>query len=153
MALLPCPSLRQEGRCGDYGLKRGLNTLPRIVPWLEHADNAAVAKAPLPSLLLAAFGSKDAPGWLHALGEFRNEMVHTQPISANPRAAAMALLETDFPDGQPVRTLRLVPMDQAPEGRDPFVEIVLYYNQFERLAQAAAEVAPYAVELPLYTGR
>ncbi|THD07125.1 hypothetical protein [Metallibacterium scheffleri] len=124
----------------------------RLEEWLATSDNAAAANNPLVALLFANMGTKNAPGWLRILGEFRNTVMHRQPMGANPAAGGLSVAESMTCAG-PVRTIRLVPMNAATKGPDPFVELVGLYKQFEALAIEATARLPYKVELPRVVGR
>jgi hypothetical protein len=131
------------------GAEKDIDSMVRLEGWLK--GKAAAASTQLPSALLAALGPKDNPGWLRQLGTVRNEMVHRQPMAANPGAAALRLSETITPTGV-LRTIRLVPMDNSVVGPDPFEQLVGLYNGLESLAIAATAMVPHKPELPLVVG-
>ena len=124
----------------------------RLEEWLTNSANAAAANNPLVALLFANMGTKGAPGWLRILGEFRNTVMHRQPMGANPAAGGLCVAESMTRTG-PLRTIRLVPMNAAIQGPDPFVELVGLYKQFETLAIEATACVPYKVDLPRVVGR
>ncbi|HET6553294.1 MAG TPA: hypothetical protein VFG49_07120 [Dyella sp.] len=119
----------------------------RLEEWLAKPANAGAAGDPLVALLSANMATKESPGWLRVLGEFRNTVMHRQPMGANPEAGALWLEESMTRVGS-VRTIRLVPMNAKTPGPDPFVELVDLYRQFEMLAIEATNRVPYKVDLP-----
>ena len=131
------------------GAKDSVDGMARLDDWLSKPINSASAKNPLVALLLDSWGSKETPGWLRKLGDIRNQMVHKQPMAANPEAAMLRLVETNTPAG-PIPTIRLapsissgLPVESSP---DPFVVLLDFYNRVEQLARAASELARYKPE-------
>lgn len=133
------------------GADKGVDSMAKLAGWLEANAGSPAASAELPSALLAALGPQDRPGWLRQLAKARNEMVHRQPMAANPGAAALRMSETITPSG-PLQTIRLVPMDNSEIGPDPFEQLVGLYNGLESLAIAATAMVPHKPELPLVIG-
>ncbi len=126
---------------------KNVDGMGRLEEWLANSVNAGAANNPLVTLLFANMGTKAVPAWLRILGEVRNTVMHRQPMDANPAAGALSVLESITRAGA-VRTIRLVPMDAATPGPDPFVELVGLYKQFETLAIEATTLVPYKVDLP-----
>lgn len=124
-----------------------IDGMGRLEEWLAKSTNAAAASNPLVALLFANMGTRDAPGWLRVLGEFRNTVMHRQPMGANPAAGGLSVAESITHAG-PVRSIRLVPMNASTPGPDLFVELVGLYKQFEALAIAATRRVPYKVDIP-----
>lgn len=124
----------------------------RLEEWLAKSTNAAAHDNPLMALLFANMGTKVAPGWLRILGEFRNTVMHRQPMRANPAAGGLSVAETITRAG-PISTIRLVSMNDTTQGPDPFVEIVRLYKRFETLAIEATARVPYKVDLPRVIGK
>jgi len=124
----------------------------RLEEWLAKSANAAAHDNPLVALLFANMGTTDAPGWLRILGEFRNTVMHRQPMRANPAAGGLSVAGTITHAG-PIRTIRLVPMNDTTQGPDPFVEIVGLYKRFETLAIEATARVRYNVDLPRVIGK
>jgi hypothetical protein len=124
----------------------------RLEEWLAKPVNATAARNPLVALLFANMGTKNTPGWLRILGELRNTIMHRQPMGANLAAGGLCVAESMARTG-PVRAIRLVPMNAAIQGTDPFVELVELYKQFETLAIEATTRVPYRVDLPHVVGR
>lgn len=132
------------------GAKESVDSMARLDDWLSKSINSDSAKDPLTALLLVAWGSKENPSWLRKLGDMRNQMVHKQPMAANPEAAMLRLMEVNTTAG-PISTIRLAPsrasgldINGSP---DPFVTLLELYNQLERLTRAASDVARYQPEL------
>ncbi|WP_430389981.1 hypothetical protein [Dyella sp. 20L07] len=124
-----------------------IDGMGRLEEWLSKSANESAAANPLVAFLLANMGAKDTPSWLRKLGEFRNTVMHRQPMGANPAAGALMVNETITRAG-PIRTIRLVPMSIPNEEQDLFVELVGLYKRFERLVIDATELVPYKVNLP-----
>jgi hypothetical protein len=134
------------------GAPEKIDGMGRLEEWLKNSANAAAADNPLVALLFKNMGPKESPGWLRILGEFRNTVMHRQPMGANPAAGGLRVDQWSTPAGA-VHTIRLVPMNDATPGPDPFVELVELYKQFEMLAIEAANRVPYKAELPNVVGK
>ena len=137
------------------GAKRSLDSMAWFYEWLIRPANAGKGADPLTVLLTDAWGPKDVPGWLRELGEVRNQLVHRQPMSANPDTAALALIQHATPSGA-LFTIRLAP--KICKGvdlqalMDPFRKLLDLYNAFEQLAVKASAVARYKAVLPNVVG-
>ena len=129
-----------------------IDGMGRLEEWLAKSANTAARDNPLVALLFANMGTKDAPGWLRILGDFRNTVMHRQPMRANPATGGLSVAETITRAG-PIRTISLVPMNNAALGPDPFIEIVGLYKRFEALAIEAAARVPYRVDFPHVIGK
>lgn len=135
------------------GAKVGIDSMARLEDWLKKSANAEAARNPLVTLLLTAWGSKENPGWLRKLGDIRNEMVHKQPMAANPEATMLRLAEVESAIG-PVFTIRLAPSKTSGLDfnalPDPFLVLLDLYNCLQQLAMAAGSVARYQPTLPSF---
>lgn len=135
------------------GAKESVDSMAYLERWLSKPVNAACADHPLVALLISQMGTKETPGWLRVLGDVRNTMLHRQPMAADPATDALRVSEVPTRKG-PLRTLRLVPMDDdIPEGLDPFAQLVGFYNQFETLAIQASLLVPFKADVPLVVGK
>lgn len=69
--------------------KNNIDNMARLRSWLTKAANAAAREDPLIKLIQVAAGSEANPGWLTELSDLRNQIMHRQPMGANPEAAAL----------------------------------------------------------------
>lgn len=131
------------------GAKDSIDSMARLEDWLRKPVNADLAKDPLTALLLIAWGSKESPSWLQTLGDIRNQMVHKQPMAANPEAAVLRLVEVNTTVG-PISTIRLAPLGTTDlnlvGAPDPFVTLLNLYNHMEQLVKSASGLARYPPE-------
>lgn len=134
------------------GAEPSIDALARLETWLSKSANAGARNEPLIILLLSACGTKDVPNWLRIMGELRNEMLHRQPMAANPQTAFLMISQTTTPAG-PVHTIRLTSSKKGDEFADPFQTLFDLYRKFESLATAASALARYKVEPPQVVGR
>lgn len=135
------------------GAKESVDSMARFDDWALKSMNIGTAAAqPLSALLMSAWGTAGAPGWLRTMGEVRNEMIHRQPMAANPDTSFLALSEIATPAG-PILTIRLASAASSDNSPDPFATLFGLYSQFELLAIKASALARYDVKLPQVVGR
>jgi hypothetical protein len=124
--------------------------------WLERwlKTNKAAGSEPLVAALLAASGTKENPGWLRRLSEFRNEVTHRIPLAANDRVSQL-VLETRTTRFGPVSTIRLGQLHEggtASANLDPLTEVAELGKKMEMHLRAASRLAKYQPSFPTYVG-
>jgi hypothetical protein len=130
--------------------KDSVDNMARLQSWLSKAANAAAREDPLVKLIRDAAGSESNPGWLAKLSDLRNRIMHRQPLGANPEAAAMLyrLVATSRGLVPNVRLARFKQGREILDDEDPFVALLRYWLELEKLAQASLRYAPYRGEHP-----
>lgn len=131
--------------------KSSIDGMARFEDWLTKPINMDAASEPLTALLLSVYGTKTEPGWLRTMGDVRNEMVHRQPMAANPKTAFLLFSEKTTPAG-PVYTIRLTSVEKGEKTVDPFQTLLDLYKNFESLAISASTLAKYKAEPPQVVG-
>ncbi|RUL65789.1 hypothetical protein EKH79_03495 [Dyella dinghuensis] len=129
------------------GAKESLDDMIRLEAWLKKEANQHHAAEPLTKLLTSAWGTKELPQWLRKLSDVRNQMVHRQPLAANPAAAMLRLREATAPLVGTIKTIRLAP---APHDEkylsltpDPFETLLGYSERVQQLVIEASKLAHY----------
>lgn len=129
------------------GAKESVDNMARLEEWLKKGANSHHMAEPMTKLLIATWGAKETPGWLRKLGDIRNQMVHRQPLAANPDAAMLRLRETITPTLGIVKTIRLAPSPSNDKDLssipDPFETLLELSDQMQQLATDAGKLARY----------
>lgn len=130
--------------------KDGVDNLARLQRWLSKTANSVANEDPLIKLIQSAAGSEANPGWLTELSKLRNQITHRQPLGANPEAAALLYQQVATCRGllPRVRLARFKRGQETADGEDPFVALLRYWLELEKLAQESLPYAPYRVEHP-----
>jgi hypothetical protein len=130
--------------------KDGIDNLARLQSWLSKTANSGAREDLLIKLIQGAAGSEANPGWLTKLSELRNQITHRQPLGANPEAAALLYQQVATSRGlvPRVRLARFKRGQEVADGEDPFVALLRYWLELERLAQESLPYAPYRAEHP-----
>lgn len=133
------------------GAPDGIDSLARLIYWLDKKENNAKKMKPIPSLLLSASGTKSNPNWLLRLGTIRNEMLHRTPMAANESVAALTLKDISTVNGV-VKTIRL---GQPPktighddQAEDPLDELSTIYGNLEFLCREIQKYTRYQPVIP-----
>lgn len=135
------------------GTKESIDNLSRLQGWLSKKTNVEARDDPLILLLQGAAGSESSPGWLTKLSDLRNQITHRQPLGANPEAAA--LLYQQFATNRHaipmVRLARFKMGQEVDDGEDPFVTLLRYWLELEKLSQESLKWAPYGAMHPHFS--
>lgn len=124
--------------------------------WLEKwvKTNKAAESEPLVAALLAASGTKESPGWLRRLSEFRNEVTHRIPLAANNRVSGL-VLESQATRLGPISTIRLGEIQgdgTAAANLDPLTEVAELSKKMEMHLRSASRLAKYQPSFPTFVG-
>lgn len=133
------------------GADKKVDSLARLDAWARKQTNASSMQQSLAAILLFELGKEPNHGWLHRLGEVRNEMLHRVPMGRNRSASGLTMLQVETRNG-PVCTIRLAqPLSETPlekQGVDPLVELSEISMKFEQMCRAAWKLARYPARVP-----
>lgn len=132
------------------GAKESTDNLARLQNWLSKTSNADARGDALVKLIQGAAGTEADPGWLTKLSDLRNQITHRQPLGANPEAAALLYQQVATSGGlvPRIRLARFKRGQEVADGEDPFVALLRYWLELEKLSQASVSWALYGAEHP-----
>lgn len=126
------------------GAPSKIDALNRLADWAGKSANSGALNDPLISHLLEISNPERANCWLFDIGEYRNFLLHRQPMGVQDSAYLLSLYEASF--GQiPVFMLRLE-INNCPDDEtrvDALTRFVGLHNELCRLADFASGFATY----------
>jgi hypothetical protein len=150
--------LSEMGSARDYmaaivgmtlGAPAKIDAASRLVSWLEKPVNAAAASDPQAQMIVHACNENGPDGWLHDLGEYRNQFLHREPLSVSKSGKFLKVVERHSTYGRIVLLqMQILVRPQGTDLCDALERFVDLHSRFCLLATTIANQAKYPTQIP-----